>query len=133
MPLPVIDGGRGFVSPDEAPPDYVDFETLDATPVDVVICDVPNVGDSFAIPSIFVVGKDPAGVFGSSFDFQGAVLRTSVPATNITNSFALTRTWGVGVGGIAVVAVGTQVVVRCTGVAATVQWRVRWLAFPVVP
>lgn len=103
---------------------FVEFSTPDATPVDVLIASVPTVGDYVQIPSVFTTGADPAGVFASNLDFQGFVMRTSVPATNLMNSFQLLRTIGVPLG-IVMIAVGTTVVVRVTGVAATVDWTMR--------
>ncbi len=105
--------------------------TVDAVAIDVIIASVPTNGDMVQLASIAATGRRVGGLDGITRHFTGALVRTSGGATTLLTASNDTAVFG-GFGGPAVVtAVGTDVVMRLTGVAADVDWVVTAIALPV--
>ncbi len=108
------------------------FRTTDATPRDVTLASLPNVGDAFQIPGINVTGRVPDGSGGISAFVAGSVMHQNTPLIFLITNAGGTATWLGFAGTVIIGAVGTDFVARCTGVAATnVDWLVTWSMIPI--
>ena len=99
--------------------------TTDATPVDIVLADLPEAGD-YATVELVVLGADDAGTLGGTASATYAVL--NMAGTPVVRTLSNdTDTFGAGGLTIATLVVGDELRLRLTGIAATtVQWMAVW-------
>ena len=104
------------------------YSTTTAAQVSTVLAEAPNDGDVVTVPELYVIGRTPDGSRGN-IQLGGYTLLNNGGVCEVLMETESNNQIGAGGLAVAVLVVGSELLVRTTGIALTnIRWGLYWRA-----